>query len=109
MRFYFFSYWTKVLPGAAQGEVNQVTVGVIGVNRISVTKHMELFLLDGEWLSSCSAASQESGMPTFFLKHSGFLLGSWVQQTHPLLSCSTEKEGTLLAFLRELELKEIVL
>lgn len=35
----FFSYWTKVLPGApAQGKVNQVTVGVTGVSIISVTK-----------------------------------------------------------------------
>ena len=42
----FFSCWTKVLPGAAQGKVNQVTAGVIGVNIISVTKCVELFLLD---------------------------------------------------------------
>lgn len=41
-----FSYWTKTQPGAAPGKVIQVIVRIVRVSIISVTKCMELFLLD---------------------------------------------------------------
>lgn len=100
----FFSYWTKVLPGApAQGKVNQVTVGVTGVSIISVTKCCFSQMLF--WLRISWALWPFCCFPGhfFFLKPSGFLLGSRVQQTHPRLSCSAEKEGGKSCVIYELD------
>lgn len=122
--FYFFSYWTKVPPGAAWGKVNQVTIGVIGDNIISVTKCMELFLLDAvlgkDLLGSLAilllprrVVCQHfvwnplvSYWDLGFNRHIPFCPAAQKRKEQTLVLCMS---WTLLGFLRKLELREIVL